>query len=108
MPNKAKWSALTAALLFVVGALAGCEVNIGTSSDEATQLERIIEKQLAGKVADQVENPEVEKVTCVEKTAGKYDCIAKTTFDAKGGRKSQDVMIEGSCVDKNCVWETKN
>lgn len=107
MLTKANGFALLAALLIAVGALTGCEASVGTP-DDATQLEGIVKKQLAGKVADTVKNPVVDKVTCVKGTADKYDCIAKITYDAKGGRKSEDVAIEGSCDDKNCIWETKN
>ncbi|MDO8795345.1 MAG: hypothetical protein Q7J25_12065 [Vicinamibacterales bacterium] len=105
--TKAKEFALMAALLIAVGVLTGCEASVGTP-DDATQLEGIIKKQLAGKVADKVENPVVDEVTCVEGAAKKYDCVAKITYDGdKGGRKSEDVAIEGSCDDKNCIWETK-
>lgn len=107
MLTKAKGFALLTALLLAAGALTGCEASVGTA-DEGTQLENIIKKQLPGKIADKVENPEVDEVTCVEGDAKKYDCVAKVTYDAdKGGRESEDVAIEGSCDDKNCIWETK-
>lgn len=105
--TKAKGFALLAALL-VAAAITGCEASVGTP-DNGTQLENIIKKQFAGKVADKVENPEVDEVTCVEGETKKYDCIAKISYDdGKGGRKSEDISITGSCDEKNCIWETKN
>jgi len=65
-------------------------------------------EELPGKVADQVDNPTVENVTCVEGETGKYDCIAKLNYDENGLKKTEDVAIAGSCDKENCVWETKN
>lgn len=106
MLSKAKGIVGLAVLLIVAASFAGCEASVGTA-DEGTQLEGIITKQFAGKVADKVDNPEVDKVSCVKASEGKYDCIAKISYDEKGGRKSEDIAIKGSCDDKNCVWETK-
>lgn len=106
MLTKAKGISLLAALLVAAAALTGCEASVGTP-DQATQLEDIITKQLPGKIANKVNNPEVDKVTCTEGTAGKYDCTAKVSYDTKGGRKTSDLAIAGSCDSKTCKWETK-
>ncbi len=106
MLSRAKGIAVLAVLLICAIALAGCEASVGTK-DEGTQLEGIISKQLAGKIADRVENPEVDEVTCVKASEGKYDCIAKVSYDGEKGRETEDLAIKGSCDSKNCVWETK-
>ncbi|MBI5311128.1 MAG: hypothetical protein HZB14_08940 [Actinobacteria bacterium] len=98
--------ALLAAVLAAAVVLAGCEASVGTPS-EKEQIEKIISDQLPGKVKDQVDNPAVEEVTCVEGETGKYDCIAKLSYEVDGKAKSEDVAIAGSCDEENCIWETK-
>lgn len=107
MRFKHKTTAMFAALLAAAAVLSGCEASVGTAS-EKEQLEKIIGDQLPGKVANQVENPKIDSVTCVEGDTGKYDCIAKLSYEVEGKTKSEDVAIAGSCDKENCVWETKN
>lgn len=104
---KAKEFALFAALLMAAAVLTGCEASVGTPSDKE-QLEKIIGQQFPEKVKDQVDNPKVESVTCVEGETDKYDCIAKLTYEVEGKAKSEDVAIAGSCDEENCIWETKD
>lgn len=98
---------LLAALLMAAAVMTGCEASVGTPSDKE-QLEKIIGEQFPEKVKDQVENPKVDEVTCVEGETGKYDCIAKITYEVEGETKSEDVAIGGSCDDENCIWQTKD
>lgn len=107
MRFKAKTTALLAALLAAAAVLTGCEASVGTPS-EKEQLEKIIGDQLPGKVANQVENPKIDEVTCVEGETGKYDCIAKLSYEVEGKPKTEDVAVAGSCDKEDCVWETKN
>ncbi|MBI4897666.1 MAG: hypothetical protein HY827_04790 [Actinobacteria bacterium] len=106
MFSRAKGIAVLAVFLISAIAFAGCEASVGTK-DEGTQLEGIITKQLAGKIADRVDNPEVDDVTCVKASEGKYDCVAKVSYDSEKGRKTEDLAIKGTCDAKNCAWETK-
>lgn len=107
MRFKGKTTAMLAVLLAAAAVLTGCEASVGTPSEQE-QLEKIIGDQLPGKVADQVDNPKIVKVTCVQGATHKYDCIAKLNYEVKGKAKTEDVAISGSCDSKNCIWETKN
>lgn len=106
MFTKTKGLTLLAAVL-IAGSLAGCEASVGTN-DMGKELEKIIKVQLADKVKEQVPNPKVEQVDCVEASENNFDCLAKLSYDAEGGRKTDDVSISGVCKDGTCKWETKD
>lgn len=100
--------ALTTFFVLAAVAVSGCSFSVGTA-DQKTKLEEIISTQLPGEAQEAgLGEIEVNDVTCVEKDADRYDCLAKisgTTTEGKPATRS--IPIDGSCDAEECVWKTR-
>ncbi|MGB1582425.1 MAG: hypothetical protein ACPHCI_01400 [Solirubrobacterales bacterium] len=99
---------LTSLLLAAALALSGCSFSIG-SGDKKTELEKIIRVQLPGEAKEAgLGAISVNEVTCVEKDAERYDCVAEISGrDAEGRPAKRTIPIDGSCDKSECVWKSR-
>lgn len=93
-------------LLLAAAVLAGCGGGNGSGGRE--QVESLIRSQLPESVRRNTgEAVFVNKVTCVDKGDGDYECIAAVTgTDGVGGLTNFDVPVSASCDDENCTWRS--
>lgn len=88
--------------------LSGCSFSIG-SSDQKTELEKIIRVQLPDQAKEAgLGEVTVKSVDCVDKGESRYDCLAEIAGTTKDGKPAtRSISIEGSCDDAECVWKSK-
>lgn len=89
-------------------AMTGCSFSIGTA-DKKSELEDIISVQLPGEAKEAgLGEVEVNDVTCIEKEADRYDCLAKISGrTTEGEPATRSIPIDGSCDMEECVWKTR-
>jgi hypothetical protein len=92
----------------VLALLAAC----GGSPHHASKavVEQMIHDQLPqqNNAADPSHPVFVNRVTCVDKGQGGFDCIARVSgVNAVGNIQPFNVSVTASCDDENCTWHTE-
>lgn len=87
-----------------VTSIAGCGK---ATVDARSELEQIIREQLPDEAERIVGSPVlVQRVTCTSAGGNRYECIATVQgTDGTGGLATENVGIDGTCDERNCIWQ---
>jgi hypothetical protein len=96
---------LVAALLSL--AAAGCGTQNGTEVDAGGELEALIYRQLPAETKRLTGSRSfVRNVGCVKSTGSSYECLATISGpNAYGEYVTEQLPIEGTCDEAQCIWK---
>lgn len=97
-----------ATLAVVLAALlAGCGGSTGSPADDSAELEALIRKQLPGETKRLTGSRAfISRVGCVHSGGSAYQCIATISGpNAYGEYATEQLPIDGTCDETECIWK---
>lgn len=99
--------ALAASLAVLAILAAGCGGSSGSPADASAELEALIRKQLPGETKRLTGSRAfVSRVGCVHSGSSAYQCIATISGpNAYGEYATEQLPIDGTCDETECIWK---